>query len=252
MNVLSAGKLVWWSSSRRGWLREWMREQHEREQRDCWHMDEVFASLLTCLSPPFSPTLAAQGGWRGAGCLPTPLCYGLQITGCHQPGRGLHASTPWRGARLYSFAFIPNLCSTSPAQICYTSFKWIYGPINGESLCIIKSRADLSGIQFNNYLSNSVIFRYVVSVPADLEDLLGAFDRQDSTFYCSVTKPVLHRPCTHLVSGSKLQKVRDRFGVLVWAWTWRRMYRGLAPALPHVWGPLHRLVRRNVCLCVLG
>lgn len=102
----------------------------------------------------------------------------------------------------------PDLCSMSPAWICYTSFKWIYGPINGESLCIIKSRTDLSGIQFNNYLSNnSIIFRYVVSVSADLEDLLGAFDRQDdSTFYCSLTKPVLHRPCTPLIHVSKLRE----------------------------------------------
>lgn len=103
-------------------------------------------------------------------------------------------------------ASLPNLCSISPAWTCYTSFKWIYRPINGESLCIIKRRTDLSGVQFNNYLSNSIIFRYVVSVSADLEDLLGAFDRQDSTFYCSVTKPVLHKPCTHLIYVSKLQK----------------------------------------------
>lgn len=155
-----------------------------------------------CLSSPFSPPLAAPGGWQGA----ERLHYRFQITGCQEQVRGLHVSAPWRGASLTTLASFPNFCSTSPAWICCTSFKWIYGPINGESLCIIKSRTDLSGIQFNNYLSNSIIFRYVVSVSADLEDPLGAFDGQESTFNCSVTKSVLHRPCTHLFDISKLQK----------------------------------------------
>lgn len=182
-------------SGQEGQLREWIRKQREKEQRDLWQRGKALLSLYTCFSCPFSPALAGQGGWGSAEIL---------LERFHI--RGLHVLAPWRGASLEAPASFPKLCSTSPAWVCCTSFKWIYGPINGESLCTIKSRTDLSGIQFNNYLSNSIIFRYVVSVSADLEDLLGAFDRQDSTSYCSFTNPDLHRPCTYLIHVSKLHK----------------------------------------------
>ena len=68
---------------KRRWLREWIREQHEKEQRVFWRMGKVFISLYMCLSSPFSPSLAAQGGWQGAEWLPERLHYRLQITGCH-------------------------------------------------------------------------------------------------------------------------------------------------------------------------
>lgn len=165
-----------------GWLREWIREQHEKKtERLLAEWQSSFFSLYTCFSCPFSPALAGQAGWGGVEILLEKFHI-----------RGLHVLAPWRGASLEAPALLPKLCSRSPAWLCCAPFKWIYGPINGESLCTIKSRTDLSGIQFNNYLSNSIIFRYVVSVSADLEDLLGAFDRQDSTLSCSVTNPALH------------------------------------------------------------
>lgn len=171
-----------------GWLREWIREQHEKEQRHFWQRGNTVLSLYRCFSCPFSPAVAGQGGWGGAEIL---------LEWLHTRGRGASLEAP---------APFPKLCSRCPAWVCCASLRWINGPINGESLCTTKSRRDLSGIQFNNYLSNSIISRYVVSVSADLEDLLGAFDRQYSNFSCSVTNPALHRPCTNLIHISKLQE----------------------------------------------
>lgn len=180
-----------------GWLREWIREKCEKKpERLLAEGQSPFFSLYTCFSCPFSPALAGQAGWGGVEILLEKFHI-----------RGLHVLAPWRGASLEAPALLPKLCSRSPAWLCCAPFKWIYGPINGESLCTIKSRTDLSGIQFNNYLSNSIIFRYVVSVSADLEDLLGAFDRQDSTLSCSVTNPALHRPHTHLKTSDRLWRV---------------------------------------------
>lgn len=110
----------------------------------------------------------------------------------------------WRGATLWSFSFTSRPLQCVPAWVWYASFKWIYGPINGESLCIIKSRTDLTGVQFNNYLSNSIIFRYVVSVSADLEDLLGALGKQHF-FTAQLLKPFF-LGCTQLRHVSKLRK----------------------------------------------
>lgn len=213
-----------------------MREQCGKEQRDCWQRGKYFFFFTVhVFFMPFQPCSGRQGGWGGVEIL---------LEWFHI--RGLHILAPWWRASLEAPALFPKLSSRSPAWACCASFKWIYGPIKGESLCTIKSRTDLSGIQFNNYLSNSIIFRYVVSVSADLEGLLGAFDRQDSTFYCSVTNPAPHRPCTHLISASKLQK---DCGGFVWAWTWRRMCKGLLPALSPVWGLLLRPIMKNFCLC---
>lgn len=122
-------------------------------------------SLFPC-THVFHP-LSAQGGWQSA----ERLRHRSQITSCHQRVRGASRLGPLE--RSQSWASRPSLSSMAPAWMCYTSSIWIYSPINGESLCIIKSWTDLSGIQFNNYLSNSIIFRYVVSVSVDLEDLPG-------------------------------------------------------------------------------
>lgn len=182
----------------------WSGRMAERvDERAMWERTErllaegqiLFFFTVHVFFMPFQPCSGRQGGWGGVEIL---------LEWFHI--RGLHILAPWWRASLEAPALFPKLSSRSPAWACCASFKWIYGPIKGESLCTIKSRTDLSGIQFNNYLSNSIIFRYVVSVSADLEGLLGAFDRQDSTFYCSVTNPAPHRPCTHLISASKLQK----------------------------------------------
>lgn len=201
---MSDGKLAWWTNSQRSWVRKWMRATQKGTERLLAHGQSLYSCW--CVFHPLSALLwqPRVGGKvlsaRWSGC----------TTGYTSPAavrsEGFTSGPLGEEPVFTASASLPNLCTMSPAWICYTSFKWIYGPINGESLCIIKSRADLSGIQFNNYWSNSIIFRYVVSVSEDLEDLLRAFDRQDNTFYCSVTKPVLHRPCTHLIYISKLQK----------------------------------------------
>lgn len=167
-----------------GWTVRWDgwelvdKREHEKEQWDFWHMGKVVVSPYTCVSAP-----AEHGRW-GAECLLEWFQGGLQITNCHVQVRGLPSSPPGGEPEFGASASLPILSSLSPAWICYTPSKWIYGPINGESLCIIKSRTDLTGIQFNNYSGNSIIFRYVVSVSADPEDLLGALDRQNFSLLC--------------------------------------------------------------------
>ena len=49
----------------------------------------------------------------------------------------------------------------------------IYGLLNFESLCVIKSLAGLSGIQSHNCWSNSIIFKYAVSAARELVNCAG-------------------------------------------------------------------------------
>lgn len=159
---MSYGKLTWWTN-----IQEKMAKRAGK--RATWKRTERLLARGQSLYFPvhvFHP-LSAQGRWQSA----ERLRHRSQITSCHQRVRGASRLGPLE--RSQTWASRPNLSSMAPAWMCYTSSIWIYSPINGESLCIIKSWTDLSGIQFNNYLSNSIIFRYVVSVSADLEDLPG-------------------------------------------------------------------------------
>ena len=205
---MSRGNLAWWTDREDGG--ESGQEHNMKKNRET---SDTRAKFLFPCTRVFQPLSALLWQPRADGKV-LSACRSGWATGYKSPAaiNRSEGFTSWPLGEEPVFtasASFPNLCSMSPAWICYTSFKWIYGPINGESLCIIKSRIDLSGIQLNNYLSNSIIFRYVVLVSADIEDLLGAFDRQDnSTFYCSVTKPVLqktlHIPCLHVKTAERL------------------------------------------------
>lgn len=157
-------------------------------------MGKVFISLHMCLSSPFSAALAARLGGKMLSA-----CQRLQIM------KRSEGFTSWPLEKNQSlqlcFPFQTSAACPQPG-FCHTFLRWIYGPINGESLCMIKSRTDLNAIQFNNYLSNSIIFRYVVSMSTDLEDPL-------------FTAVLLNQSFTHLAHTSS---ALENFGMnAIWS-----------------------------------
>lgn len=77
-----------------------------------------------------------------------------------------HQSTVW------------TICSMSKQRQTYLGPEYffiggIYGLINSEPLCLMKSLTDLSSTQFHNCWSNSIIFKYAVSAAGEHVQCVG-------------------------------------------------------------------------------
>lgn len=108
--------------------------------------------------------------------LPQPQIPAFKTMRCHQHLCVYFLLCFLVARATFGSVFISKRSQPVPCMEPFSLPARIYDPINGESLCVIKRRADLSAIQFHNYWSNLIIFRYVALASVDLEDLPVVFN----------------------------------------------------------------------------